>query len=166
MSGAHLPRWLAGIAFATAGLAMGSSSHDPTALFPLEPGQVWDHAVTTEVDGEPARREALTLRSLDAAELAAGPTPDTARRYVLKQPVAAGTQWQAATTAYLLARHADFPPEIRHSHPSIPMRYTIESTTERITTPAGQWSGRVRVKGTATVRLFADPTSGWSGRSR
>ena len=188
-----LPR--AAWAGAAAALVACSPSHDETALFPLEPGQVWDYQVTTEIDGEPARREALTLRALEAAdlggqpaarrrsstgaeywlrrdetgiyrvaarsELEAEPTPDPARRYVLKQPYKPGTQWQAATTAYLLERHADFPREIRHTHPSIPMLYTIESTTERITTAAGQWSGCVRVKGTATVRLFADPTSGW-----
>ncbi len=197
MTIARNPWWLprAAAAVAAAGLTACSPSHDGAALFPLEPGQVWDYEVTTELDGAPARREALTLRSLEPAdlggqpaarrrsstgaeywlrrdetgiyrvaarsELDAEPTPDAARRYVLKQPYAAGTQWQASTTAYLLERHADFPREIRHTHPSIPMLYTIESTTERITTGAGQWTGCVRVKGTATVRLFADPTSGW-----
>ena len=42
-----------------------------------------------------------------------------------------------------------------------PMLSTTGSVTERITTPAGQWEGGVRVKGAATLRLFADPASGW-----
>ena len=130
---------------------------------------------SAELDGQPtARRRSSTgaeywLRSDETgvyrvavrSELEAEPRPDAARRYVLKQPYAPGTQWQASTTAYLLARRADFPREIRHTHPQIPMLYTIESATERIATPAGQWEGCVRVRGTATVRLFADPTSGW-----
>ncbi len=95
------------------------------------------------------------------SELDDAPKPDAQRRYVLKKPYVPGTQWQASTTAYLLARRSEFPREIRHTHPSIPMLYTIESVTERISTPAGQWEGCVRVKGAATVRLFADPTSGW-----
>ena len=165
------------------------------ALFPLSPGSRWDYQVTTELDGEAARRDTLSLQSLapepldgqstarrrsssgaeywlrsDASgiyrvasrsELDAAPQPDAQRRYVLKQPYAVGTQWQAATTAYLLMRRSEFPREIRHSHPSIPMLYTIESTTERISTAAGQWDSCLRVKGVASVRLFADPTSGW-----
>ena len=95
------------------------------------------------------------------SELDDAPKPDAQRRYVLKKPYVPGTQWQASTTAYLLARRSEFPREIRHTHPSIPMLYMIESVTERISTPAGQWEGCVRVKGAATVRLFADPTSGW-----
>ena len=37
----------------------------------------------------------------------------------------------------------------------------IESSTERISSAAGQWEGCLRVKCVATVRLFANPTSGW-----
>jgi hypothetical protein len=189
----YLIRCCIGLVASVALAACSSPSGD--ALFPLQAGQVWDYQVTTEIDGEPARREAFELRSIDTApldgqptarrrsssgaeywlrsdetgtyrvasrsELDEAPKPDPQRRYVLKKPYAPGTQWQATTTAYLLARRSEFPREIRHTHPSIPMLYTIESVTERITTPAGQWEGCVRVKGAATVRLFADPTSGW-----
>jgi len=186
-------RWLA------AGLSVlvlaSCTSRGGDALFPLQAGQVWDYQLTTEMDGEPARREPFSLRSLETesldgqltarrrsssgaeywlrsdetgiyrvaarSELDDAPKPDAQRRYVLKKPYVPGTQWQASTTAYLLARRSEFPREIRHTHPSIPMLYTIESVTERIDTPAGQWEGCVRVKGAATVRLFADPTSGW-----
>jgi hypothetical protein len=182
-------------AVAAASALAACSTPDAEPLFPLNAGQVWDYQLTTEIDGDAARREPFTLRSLAAAEFDGQPTarrrsssgaeywlrsdatgvyrvaarseldqtpkPDAQRRYVLKKPYAPGTQWQAPTTAYLLARRSEFPREIRYTHPSIPMLYTIESVTERITTPAGQWEGCVRVKGVATVRLFADPTSGW-----
>jgi hypothetical protein len=190
----RLPLRMLGSLLAMATL-LSCSSQSSDALFPLQAGQVWDYQISTEIDGEPARREAFELRSIDAAaldgvptarrrsstgaeywlrsdetgtyrvasrsELDEAPKPDAARRYVLKKPYAPGTQWQAPTTAYLLTRRSEFPREIRHTHPTIPMLYTIESVTERITTPAGQWEGCVRVKGAATVRLFADPTSGW-----
>jgi hypothetical protein len=100
-------------------------------------------------------------RVASRSELDDTPKPDAQRRYVLKKPYAPGTQWQAPTTAYVLKRRSEFASEIRRTHPSIPMLYTIESVTERISTPAGQWEGCVRVKGVATLRLFADPTSGW-----
>ncbi len=72
-----------------------------------------------------------------------------------------GTQWQASTTAYLLQRRNEFPREIRHTHPSIPMQYQIEAVNEAVDTPAGKFEQCLRVKGSATVRLYADPTSGW-----
>jgi len=107
------------------------------------------------------RDETGIYRVASRSELEDTPKPDAQRRYVLKKPYAPGTQWQVPTTAYLLARRSEFPREIRHTHPSIPMLYTIESVTERISTAAGQWEGCVRVRGAATLRLFADPTSGW-----
>jgi hypothetical protein len=86
---------------------------------------------------------------------------DPAPRYVLRQPIAVGTQWQAPTTAYLLRRRQEFPPEIRHTHPPVPMAYTIEALGQGVDTPAGHFDGCVRVEGRAQMRLFADPVQGW-----
>ncbi|MDZ7855444.1 hypothetical protein [Sphaerotilus sp.] len=89
------------------------------------------------------------------------PKPDPQPRFVLKAPIAVGTTWQASTTTYLLRRRADFPPEIRHSHPSIPMVYVIEALAEKVETPAGAFDRCVRVRGEGKLRLFADPVQGW-----
>lgn len=94
-------------------------------------------------------------------DLDAEPRPDAQRRYVLKAPVAVGTQWQAGTTAYLLRRRADFPREIRHSHPDVSMHYVIESLDDAVDVRAGRYEGCVRVRGQAQLRLFADPVVGW-----
>jgi len=100
-------------------------------------------------------------RVASKTDLQPEPTRDEAPRYVLKQPLALGTQWQASTTAYLLSRRQDFPHEIRYSHPSLPMLYRIAALDEGLDTPAGRFEGCVRVEGDATVRLFADPVNGW-----
>jgi len=100
-------------------------------------------------------------RVASKTDLQAEPTRDEAPRYVLKQPLEVGTQWQASTTAYLLSRRQDFPHEIRYSHPSLPMLYRIAALDEALDTPAGRFEGCVRVEGDATVRLFADPVNGW-----
>ena len=89
------------------------------------------------------------------------PKVDPQPRFVLKAPIAVGTTWQASTTTYLLRRRADFPPEIRHSHPSIPMNYVIEALAEKVETPAGAFEKCVRVRGEGKLRLFADPVQGW-----
>jgi hypothetical protein len=100
-------------------------------------------------------------RVASKSDLEPEPQFDQPQRFVLKAPYAVGTQWQSSTTAYLLMRKAEFPREIRHTHPRIPMLYQIESTDASVDTPAGHFDRCVRVKGTATVRLYADPTSGW-----
>jgi hypothetical protein len=89
------------------------------------------------------------------------PVADKPKRYVLKAPYVVGTQWQAGTTAYLLMRRNEFPRELRHLHPNVPMTYQIEAVAEAVDTPAGQFKRCLRVRGTATVRVYADPATGW-----
>lgn len=94
-------------------------------------------------------------------DLEEDPRRDATPRYVLKAPLVVGTTWRADTTAYLLRRRQEFPPEIRHSHPAIPMNYSIEATGQKVRTAAGEFSDCLRVKGVAQLRLFADPVNGW-----
>jgi hypothetical protein len=89
------------------------------------------------------------------------PNLDPKPRYVLKAPIAVGTSWPAPTTTYLLRRRADFPPEIRHSHPSVPMVYTIVALNQKVETPAGVFDRCVKVEGVAKLKLFSDPVKGW-----
>jgi len=89
------------------------------------------------------------------------PVIDKPQRFVLKAPFTLGTQWQADTTSYLLMRRNEFPREIRHSHPKVAMNYSIEAVDEEVETPAGKFEQCLRVKGQASVRVYADPASGW-----
>lgn len=100
-------------------------------------------------------------RVASKSDLDAEPRPDAPGRYVLKAPVAVGTSWLAPTTAYLLRRVQEFPPEIRHAHPAVPMHYTIEALDAAVDTRAGHFEGCVRVRGAAVLKLFADPVAGW-----
>jgi hypothetical protein len=100
-------------------------------------------------------------RVASKSDLDPEPKPDNPRRFVLKAPFSVGTQWQATTTAYLLMRQNEFPREIRHTHPGVPMTYQIEALAEVLDLPAGHFERCVRVRGVASVRLYADPTSGW-----
>ena len=100
-------------------------------------------------------------RVASKTDLELDPNPDVAPRYVLRAPFSAGTQWMASTTAYLLRRKNEFPPEIRYVHPSIPMSYSIEALDQAVKVPAGSFTGCMRVKGTAQLRLYADAVAGW-----
>ncbi len=78
-------------------------------------------------------------------------------------PLAAGHHWayRVITTSYLMQRHNEFPREIRHSHPKLPMTYTIDALNQKISTLAGDFDHCVLVKGLAQVRLYIDPVAGW-----
>lgn len=102
---------------------------------------VWRVAAKTEVEAD-ARR-------------------DAPKRWVLKAPYLAGTQWQATTTSYLLERRAEFPRELRHGMREVTMTYEIDGTGVAVETPAGHFDGCLRVTGRATVRVYADPSAGW-----
>ena len=100
-------------------------------------------------------------RVANKSDLDPEPKPDKPQRFVLKAPYVVGTQWQATTTAYLLMRRNEFPREIRHTHPSVPMTYQIEAVDLAVDTPAGRFERCLRVRGAASVRVYADPASGW-----
>jgi hypothetical protein len=127
----------------------------------LEGGRAFRRHSSDGVDYWLRADETGIYRVASKSEVDAEPLPDKAPRYVLKQPLAVGTSWQAGTTAYLLRRKSEFPPEIRHSHPGVPMNYSIAALNQSVSTRAGNFSGCVQVKGVATLKLFADPVVGW-----
>lgn len=127
----------------------------------LESGPAWRRRSADGVDWYLRADATGTYRVALKNDLAEEPTPDPQPRYVLKAPLAVGTQWQTTTTAYLLRRRADFPPEVRHTHPSVPMNYTIEAIDETVAVRAGRYERCVRVRGQGKVHLFADPVAGW-----
>jgi hypothetical protein len=99
-------------------------------------------------------------RVASKSDLEREPRPDAQPRYVLKMPLAAGTAWSASTTPYLLKRRGEFQREARQAYPAVPMVYTIEAQ-EPLRTRAGSFDGCWRVKGRATVRIYADRAVGW-----
>ena len=89
------------------------------------------------------------------------PQLDKPRRYVLQKPYAVGTTWDAPTTAYVLARKNEVPREVRYTHKAFPMHYRIEALDEAVQTPAGDFTGCLRVIGRAEVRLYVDAIFQW-----
>jgi hypothetical protein len=89
------------------------------------------------------------------------PQLDNPRRYVLQKPYAVGTEWEAPTTAYVLARKNEVPREVRYTHKAFPMRYRIEALNDTVQTPAGQFNSCLRVAGRAEVRLYVDAMFQW-----
>jgi hypothetical protein len=89
---------------------------------------------------------------------------ETEPRFVLKKPYAVGTTWQSQTVPYLLLRRSEYPPEVGLTH-SAQMTYTIAALNESVTTPAGVFSGCLRVQGEAILRLYGDLTAGFANPS-
>ena len=127
----------------------------------LDGTKTWRRRSASGVDYWLRSDDTGIYRVASKSDLDDAPKPDAQRRYVLKAPLAVGTSWQAATTAYLLRRRQEFPPEIRHSHPAIPMTYTIAAVGQSVTTRAGEFKDCIKVQGSAQLKLFADPVVGW-----
>lgn len=83
---------------------------------------------------------------------------DAAARYVLKRPFAVGTEWEAATTSYVLLRRNEYPRELRHleRHRSLPMKYRITGVERAVETPAGRFSGCLAVEGVGEIHLYVE----------
>lgn len=127
----------------------------------FEDRPAWRRRSETGVDYWLRQDDTGIYRVASKTDLEEEPTRDATHRYVLKAPLAVGTQWQAHTTAYLLMRRQEFPREIRHTRPPVLMNYQIEAVGEKLDTRAGRFDDCLRVKGVASMRLFADPVVGW-----
>lgn len=127
----------------------------------LDDGPAWRRRSASGVDYWLRADATGVFRVATKSDLDESPRRDAQPRYVLKAPLAAGTSWQSTTTAYVLRRRQEFPPEIRHTHPKVPMTYAIEAVGEAVDTRAGKFSDCIRVKGQAVLRLYADPVVGW-----
>lgn len=124
-------------------------------------GSAWRRRSADGVDWWIKVDDGGVYRVASKSDLEAEPKADGVKRYVLKAPIAVGTGWQATTAPYLLRRRADFPPEIRHSHPAVVMTYTIDALDDKVSVRAGAFERCVRVTGQAVIKLFADPVAGW-----
>ncbi len=127
----------------------------------VDDGDAWRRRSDSGVDYWHRSDDTGTYRVASKSDLDEAPRPDAVRRYVLKSPLVVGTSWQSTTTAYLLKRRQEFPREIRHTHPSVPMVYSIDAVGESVDTRAGRFDDCLRVRGISVLRLFADPVVGW-----
>jgi hypothetical protein len=100
-------------------------------------------------------------RVASRSPLDATPVLDADKRYVLKQPLVVGTEWQASTVSYLLAHRNQVPRAVRATQKASPMSYRIGATAESVQVPAGRFEGCLRVDGLAHVRLWVDEAKQW-----
>jgi hypothetical protein len=105
------------------------------------------------------------LRVATQGPLDPEPRTDPEGRYVLKQPHAVGTEWDADTTAYVLRRRNEFPPELRHlaRYRTLPMKYRIAQVDQPLETRAGRFTGCLRVDGTGEIHLYVDELFAYRG---
>ncbi len=127
----------------------------------IEGGEAWRRRSEGGVDYWLRTDASGVYRVAMKSDVELEPQLDKAKRYVLRTPFAVGTNWQHTTTTYLLQRRNEFPREIRHTHPNVPMLYTIEATDEAVQTRAGKFDRCLRVRGVAALRLYADAVLGW-----
>ncbi|WP_457394858.1 hypothetical protein, partial [Roseateles sp. P5_E1] len=132
-----------------------------SATLVLDDQPAWQRRSDSGVNYWLRADDAGIVRVASKSDMQADPVADAPGRFVLKAPFVVGTQWQAPTTAYLLMRTAEYPREIKHSHPNIPMTYEIEAVSDVVRTSAGSFSPCLRVRGSATVKIFVDAITGY-----
>lgn len=142
-------------------LVLGTLGAESLERVGISGGKAWRRRSESGVDYWLRSDATGVYRIAAKSDVEVEPKPDPQPRYVLKAPIQPGTSWQATTTAYMLQRRNEFPPEIRHSHPSVPMTYQIEAVEQPVDTAAGHFEHCVKVRGQGSVRLFADPVVGW-----
>lgn len=126
-----------------------------------QPGPAWRRRSDSGVDYWLREDASGIYRVASKSDLQERPQPDAQRRYVLKQPLAEGTHWIAETTPYLLQRTQDWPREIRHSHPSLPMSFSIQALGVTARANGVAFEGCVQVEGRGKLHLFVDPVAGF-----
>ena len=121
-------------------------------------GTAWKRTSSTGVAYWLRRDDTGVYRVAMQGPLDPAPRSDGASRYVLKKPYAIGTQWEAETTAYVLRRRNEFPPELRHlaRYRSLPMKYRIAQLDAQLETRAGRFANCLRVDGTGEIHLYVD----------
>ncbi len=88
------------------------------------------------------------------------PSMDTPMRPVLKYSLEKETKWQVDTHPYVLRRLVPQNESLKQSF-TLPMLYTISSTNETITVPAGTFERCVKVVGTADLELYVNALRGY-----
>lgn len=88
-------------------------------------------------------------------------TPDEPHRYVLRTPIAVGTQWEAPTTLFVLATKHEARSEADRPPAALMMSYRITAINQEISTPAGHFDRCITVEGQADVRLWVDTLRQW-----
>ncbi len=124
-------------------------------------GEAWHRRSDSGVDYWLRSDETGIYRVASKSDLQAEPQADPQPRYVLKQPYAVGTNWTGETAPYLLLRTQDWPREIRHTHPTLPITYAIVATEQEVKANGRAYSGCLKVEGRGVVHLFVDPVAGF-----
>ncbi len=87
------------------------------------------------------------------------PRLDRERRYVLKQPLAVGTEWREISRPLLILRIYPFRVRVGKDA-QVPMIYRIESLTETVTVPAGTFENCIKVVAEGSFVTYTDAVSG------
>jgi hypothetical protein len=102
-----------------------------------------------------------TFRVASKTDVDPDPKIDSTLRYVLKKPYAVGTEWVVPTSAFVLEKPNEFRRQFRTIYKPFPMKFRIESISEKVETPAGKFESCLKVAGVATIKLYVDATGVW-----
>ena len=86
------------------------------------------------------------------------PVLDPAPRTVIPAKLTRDETWSTTTVPYFIKRRSEWPPEFRYidKYRNMRMNYSIQATDQKITTPAGEYSGCLLIKGVADMNVWVE----------
>lgn len=85
-------------------------------------------------------------------------TLDPAPRMVIPAKLDTHQTWSVTTVPYFLKRRSEWPPEFRYieKYQNMTMKYSVASTNQEVTTPAGKYTGCLVLKGVADLNVWVE----------
>jgi hypothetical protein len=107
-------------------------------LFPLGEGRSWTYRIASRT---PNDKVAML---------------DRAPRTVLPAKLSKEEKWTTTTSPYFLKRRNEWPQEFKYvdRFRDLTMTYAVEATEQKVSTPAGDYSGCVLIKGVTPLHIW------------
>ncbi len=105
--------------------------------------------------------EAGVRRVATQADIDEAPSADPEPLWVIRTPLAVGTEWSGTTVPYLIMRRNEHPRELKYTHKA-QMNWRIEATDDVVETPMGKHTPCLRVVGEAQITLYTDAVNGFT----
>ena len=83
---------------------------------------------------------------------------DRAPRTVIPAKLTPEAKWSVSTMPYFLRRRNEWPPEFKYvdKFRNLAMDYSVEATDQKVSVPAGEFSGCVQLKGVSQLMLWVE----------
>ena len=83
---------------------------------------------------------------------------DASPRTVIPAKLTQDQKWSVSTVPYFIKRRSEWPPEFKYidKYRNMTMNYSVQATDQKVSTPAGDFSGCLLIKGVADLNVWVE----------